>query len=223
MKHAVPGVVTGLAWTEVGGEILFIETTAMHGSGQLIITGQLGDVMKESATIALSLVKSMFFDKKLNFADKDIHIHVPSGAVPKDGPSAGVTLVTAITSLVTGIPARPDLAMTGEISLRGQVLPIGGLPEKLMAAERAGIKKVLIPLSNKEDLIDVPEETKDNLEIVTVDTVADVLHEALGIRIPHKTKHFFEEDKKITDEPSDKEKATIPAVSGKQPQPITPF
>jgi len=144
LKHNIPGVVTGLAWTQAGGEILFIETTAFAGTGQIVITGQLGDVMKESATIAVNLVKSLLFDKKIDFRDKDIHIHVPSGSVPKDGPSAGITMFTAIISLVLGIKVDSLLAMTGEISLRGQVLPIGGLPEKLMAAERAGIKKVLI-------------------------------------------------------------------------------
>lgn len=216
LKKKIPGVVTGLAWTSVGGEILFIETTAMRGTGHLVITGQLGDVMKESATIALSLVKSMFSDKNIDFSDKDIHIHVPSGSVPKDGPSAGVTLVTALTSLVTGISASPELAMTGEISLRGQVLPIGGLPEKLMAAERAGIKKVLIPLSNKEDLIDVPEDTKNNLEIITVDTVDEVIHEALGIRIPKCDRDFFKEEKKKEADVEKEEKATIPAVSARR-------
>ena len=181
LKHNIPGVVTGLAWTQAGGEILFIETTAFAGTGQIVITGQLGDVMKESATIAVNLVKSLLFDKKIDFRDKDIHIHVPSGSVPKDGPSAGITMFTAIISLVLGIKVDSLLAMTGEISLRGQVLPIGGLPEKLMAAERAGIKKVLIPMSNKEDLIDVPESTKKSLEIVLVDTVTDVAKEALGL------------------------------------------
>ena len=191
LKHNIPGVVTGLAWTQAGGEILFIETTAFAGTGQIVITGQLGDVMKESATIAVNLVKSLLFEKKIDFRDKDIHIHVPSGSVPKDGPSAGITMFTAIISLVLGIKVDSLLAMTGEISLRGQVLPIGGLPEKLMAAERAGIKKVLIPLSNKEDLIDVPESTKKSLEIVLVDTVTDVAKEALGLSFYPNNKGFF--------------------------------
>lgn len=196
LKHNIPGVVTGLAWTQAGGEILFIETTALSGTGQIVITGQLGDVMKESATIAVSLVKSLLFDKKFDFRDKDIHIHVPSGSVPKDGPSAGITMFTAIASLILGIKVNPELAMTGEISLRGQVLPIGGLPEKLMAAERAGIKKVLIPLSNKEDLTDVPESTKKSLEIVLVDTVTDVAKEALELSLHHNNKGFFKETTK---------------------------
>lgn len=196
LKHNIPGVVTGLAWTQAGGEILFIETTALSGTGQIVITGQLGDVMKESATIAVSLVKSLLFDKKFDFRDKDIHIHVPSGSVPKDGPSAGITMFTAIASLILGIKVNPEIAMTGEISLRGQVLPIGGLPEKLMAAERAGIKKVLIPLSNKEDLTDVPESTKKSLEIVLVDTVTDVAKEALELSLHHNNKGFFKETTK---------------------------
>ena len=209
LKHNIPGVVTGLAWTQAGGEILFIETTALSGTGQIVITGQLGDVMKESATIAVSIVKSLLFDKKIDFRDKDIHIHVPSGSVPKDGPSAGITMFTAITSLVLGIKVNPELAMTGEISLRGQVLPIGGLPEKLMAAERAGIKKVLIPLSNKEDLIDVPESTKKSLEIVLVDTVTDVAREALDLSLHPDNKGFFKEVSKSR-KSDNKEKVEIP-------------
>jgi len=209
LKHNIPGVVTGLAWTQAGGEILFIETTALSGTGQIVITGQLGDVMKESATIAVNLAKSLLFDKKIDFRDKDIHIHVPSGSVPKDGPSAGITMFTAITSLVLGIKVNTELAMTGEISLRGQVLPIGGLPEKLMAAERAGIKKVLIPLTNKEDLIDVPESTKKSLEIVLVDTVTDVAREALGLSLHPNNKGFFKEDSKKKKN-EDKDKLEIP-------------
>ena len=209
LKHNIPGVVTGLAWTQAGGEILFIEKTAFAGTGQIVITGQLGDVMKESATIAVNLVKSLLFEKKIDFRDKDIHIHVPSGSVPKDGPSAGITMFTAIISLVLGIKVDSLLAMTGEISLRGQVLPIGGLPEKLMAAERAGIKKVLIPMSNKEDLTDVPESTKKSLEIVLVDTVTDVAKEALGLSFYPNNKGFFKDiNKKIKNE--DKEKVVIP-------------
>jgi len=191
LKENIPGVVTGLAWTPVGGEILFIETTAMNGTGQIHVTGQLGDVMKESAEISVSLVKSMFYDEKLEFKDKDIHIHVPSGAVPKDGPSAGITLFTALTSLVTGVPVNPEIAMTGELSLRGQVMPIGGLPEKLMAAQRAGIKKVLIPFDNKEDLADVPKEIKELLEIVPVESIEDVILQALNIKLINIRKSFF--------------------------------
>ncbi|MDD7795462.1 endopeptidase La [Clostridium sp. 'White wine YQ'] len=176
------GVVTGLAWTPVGGEILFIEATDMPGNGQVILTGKLGDVMKESARISLSLLKSRFAVN--TFKEKDLHIHVPSGAVPKDGPSAGITLFTALASLVTGVRVNPKLAMTGEITLRGAVLPIGGLKEKLIGAQRAGIKKVLIPKDNVVDLKDVPEEIKEELEIIAVETIEEVIKEALGISLP---------------------------------------
>ncbi len=182
--HNPPGVVTGLAWTPVGGEILFIEATDMPGNGQVILTGKLGDVMKESARISLSLLKSRLPINTVPFKEKDLHIHVPSGAVPKDGPSAGIALFTALASLVTGIPVSGKLAMTGEITLRGMVLPIGGLKEKLIAAERAGIKKALIPKDNLLDLKDIPEEVKNELEIITVETVEDVLRETIGISLP---------------------------------------
>ena len=175
LKHPQPGVMTGLAWTSAGGEILFIETSLTKGSGKIIITGQLGDVMKESAQIAITLVKKRYPDKADLFKENDLHIHVPSGAVPKDGPSAGITLVTALTSLVTDTPINPEYAMTGEVSLRGGVMPIGGLPEKLMAAQRAGIKKVLIPAENERDLEEVAEEVKEKLEIVPVETVEQVM------------------------------------------------
>lgn len=175
LKHPQPGVMTGLAWTSAGGEILFIETSFTKGSGKIIITGQLGDVMKESAQIAITLVKKRYPDKADLFKENDLHIHVPSGAVPKDGPSAGITLVTALTSLVTDTPINPEYAMTGEVSLRGGVMPIGGLPEKLMARQRAGIKKVLIPAENERDLEEVAEEVKEKLEIVPVETVEQVM------------------------------------------------
>ena len=178
------GVVTGLAWTPVGGEILFIEATDMPGSGETIITGQLGDVMKESARISLSLLKSRLPLNTVPFKEKDLHIHVPSGSVPKDGPSAGIALFTALASLVTGIPVNGSLAMTGEITLRGMVLPIGGLKEKLLAAERAGITKALIPKDNAVDLKDIPEEVKSKLEIIEVETIEDVLRETLKISLP---------------------------------------
>lgn len=179
-----PGVVTGLAWTPVGGEILFIETTDMPGTGQIILTGQLGDVMKESARISLSLLKSRLPMNAVNFKEKDIHIHVPSGATPKDGPSAGITLFTALASLVTGKKVDSRLAMTGEITLRGEVTPIGGLKEKLYGAQRAGITKVLIPKDNTSDLKDVPEEIKSQLTIIPVSTIEDVLKETLGLQLP---------------------------------------
>ncbi|MFZ7131384.1 MAG: endopeptidase La [Eubacteriales bacterium] len=180
-----PGVVTGLAWTPVGGEILFIEAKDMIGNGQVILTGQLGDVMKESAKISLSILKSRFPIDTALFKEKDLHIHVPSGAVPKDGPSAGIALFTALASLATGNKVSGTTAMTGEITLRGLVLPIGGLKEKLIAAQRAGIKKALIPKDNEADLRDVPEEVKKELDIVLVETVEDVLRETLGIAIPN--------------------------------------
>ena len=175
LEHPQPGVVTGLAWTQAGGEILFIETVFTKGNGKLTITGQLGDVMKESAAIAVTLVKELYPEKAELFAKNDLHIHVPAGAVPKDGPSAGITLVTALASLVSGKPVNPEIAMTGEVSLRGGVMPIGGLPEKLMAAQRAGVKKVYIPKDNMPDLEDVAAEVKEKLTIIPVKKVMDVL------------------------------------------------
>ena len=174
-KEGKPGVVTGLAWTQVGGEILFIETLMTKGTGKIIVTGQLGDVMKESSTIAISLVKSLYPEKAELFEKNDLHIHVPDGATPKDGPSAGITMTTALASLVTGIPVTPETAMTGEISLQGDVRPIGGLPEKLMAAQRAGVRRVFIPAENEEDLRDVPREVLEELQIVPVRRAEDVL------------------------------------------------
>ena len=192
-----PGVVTGLAWTQVGGEILYIETMLTRGSGKTIITGQLGDVMKESAQIAVSLVKTYFPEKAELFEKNDLHIHVPDGATPKDGPSAGITLTTAIASLVTDTAVPPTVAMTGEVSLRGGVNPIGGLPEKLMAAQRAGVTKVFIPAENEEDLRDVAAEVTKQLEIVPVKEVAEVL-KALGIQ--SKTPALKSSRKKTTSE-----------------------
>ena len=175
LEHPQPGIVTGLAWTQAGGEILFIETVFTKGNGKLTITGQLGDVMKESAAIAVTLVKELYPEKAELFAKNDLHIHVPAGAVPKDGPSAGITLVTALSSLVSGKPVNPEIAMTGEVSLRGGIMPIGGLPEKLMAAQRAGVKKVYIPKDNMPDLEDVAAEVREKLMIVPVKKVTDVL------------------------------------------------
>lgn len=180
LKEKIPGVVTGLAWTQAGGEILFIETKLTKGDGKVLITGQLGDVMKESVQIALTLVKALYPEETEVLKDHDLHIHVPAGAVPKDGPSAGITLVTALSSLVTGKAVDPDYAMTGEVSLRGGVMPIGGLPEKLMAAQRAGITKVFIPKENVEDLEDVVDEVKEKLEIIPVERVTDVLKRVLN-------------------------------------------
>ena len=175
-----PGIVTGLAWTASGGEILFIETLLTKGSGQLIVTGQLGDVMKESVRIALSLVKSKFPEADKILKTHDVHIHVPQGAVKKDGPSAGITLTTALASLITKKKVSPLIAMTGEVSLRGGVMPIGGLPEKLMAAARAGVKTVYIPKENEDDLKDIAPEVKEKLTIIPVEQVDEVL-KAVGI------------------------------------------
>ncbi len=179
MEEKQPGVVTGLAWTQAGGEILFIESMFTKGSGKVQVTGQLGDVMKESVQIAITLVKSKYPEKTEMFEENDLHIHVPAGAVPKDGPSAGITLTTAIASLATGKAVSPEYAMTGEVSLRGRVMPIGGLPEKLMAAQRAGISKVLIPAENVDDLDEVADEVKEKLKIIPVKTVDEVLKKVL--------------------------------------------
>lgn len=188
-KDNVPGVVTGLAWTPVGGDILFIEGTFMPGTGKLTLTGQLGDVMKESAKISQSLVRSRLSSaaNSFDFTSSDIHIHVPSGATPKDGPSAGVTLFTALTSLILGKAVDPKLAMTGEITLSGAVLPVGGIKEKVLAAHRAGIKKVILPKENERDLEDVPEDVRNELKFVPVETIEEVLREALGIDLPGPT------------------------------------
>jgi ATP-dependent Lon protease len=182
MRTSVPGVATGLAWTPVGGDILFIEATRIPGAGKLILTGQLGDVMKESAQAALSLVKSrarsLGIDEAL-FAKSDIHVHVPAGAIPKDGPSAGVAMTVALISLMTGRPTRSDTAMTGEISLRGLVLPVGGIKEKVTAAMRAGITTVLLPARNKRDLEDIPEEVRKSMRFVWCERIDDATAEAL--------------------------------------------
>ena len=176
------GVATGLAWTSVGGEILFIEATRMYGTGKLQLTGQLGDVMKESAQAALSFVRTNAerYGIMKDFLEKsDVHIHIPAGAMPKDGPSAGVTMFTSLVSMLTGIRVRHDVAMTGEITLRGRVLPIGGLKEKVLAAHRAGIKRVIMPERNKPDLDEVPKEVQDELEFVAVSRMDQVLEAAL--------------------------------------------
>lgn len=179
------GVVTGLAWTQAGGEILFIEALFTQGSGKLLLTGKLGDVMKESAYLAMSLVKAKFPKEWEKYEKCDLHIHVPEGAVPKDGPSAGITLTTAIASLVTDRAVAPSYAMTGEVSLRGAVTAIGGLPEKLMAAQRAGITTVFIPKENERDLADIDDEIKQGLEIVPVSDVDEVL-EKVGILVQNE-------------------------------------
>jgi len=182
MRTSTPGVATGLAWTPVGGDILFIEASLIPGSGRLILTGQLGDVMKESAQAALTLLKAhakqLFLDEKI-FKDSDIHVHVPAGAIPKDGPSAGVAMFVALASLATGIPVRSDFAMTGEVSLRGLVLPIGGVKEKVLAALAAGIKTVMLPARNQKDLEDIPPEAQSRLQFVFLEKVEDAIRAAL--------------------------------------------
>ena len=185
-----PGVVTGLAWTPVGGDILFIESAFMPGKGELTLTGQLGDVMKESAKISQSLIRSRLVLKlkDIGFDKHDLHIHIPQGSIPKDGPSAGVTLFTSIASLFTGIPVDPKTAMTGEISLRGAVLPVGGIKEKVIAAHRSGIKKILLPLENKKDLYDVPDEVKKDIQFVFIETIEELIHQTLGIKLPEANK-----------------------------------
>ncbi|MHB8177985.1 MAG: endopeptidase La [Vulcanimicrobiaceae bacterium] len=185
-RVASVGVATGMAYTPVGGDILFIETQAMPGTGKLILTGQLGDVMKESAQAAVSFLRSRSAELGLPdeyFAKHDLHIHVPAGATPKDGPSAGIALATSITSMLTGTKVDPNLAMTGEITLTGQVLPIGGLKEKVLGAKRAGISKVLLPMRNESDLEDIPKEVRDSMTFVPVEELSQVLYHALGKRI----------------------------------------
>jgi ATP-dependent Lon protease len=177
-RTAVPGVATGLAWTSVGGDILFIEASKVPGSGKLILTGQLGDVMKESAQAALTLAKTFTAE---TLEKQDVHVHVPAGATPKDGPSAGVAMFLALASLLSDRPVRADVAMTGEISLRGLVLPIGGVKEKTLAALRAGITTVMLPRRNEKDLEEVPKEAREKLQFVLLDRVDDAVRAALGV------------------------------------------
>jgi len=188
-RTSVPGVATGMAYTPVGGEILFIEASRIPGKGSIMLTGQIGDVMKESATAAFTLVRSradkLKIDPKL-LAESDVHVHVPAGAVPKDGPSAGVAMFTALASLFMNRPVHHDLAMTGEITLRGLVLPIGGLKEKTLAAQRAGIKQVIVPRRNEKDMPDIPAEVKESLKFHFVENVDQVLRIALGAATPEK-------------------------------------
>jgi ATP-dependent Lon protease len=177
------GVATGLAWTEVGGEILVTEATLMPGKGHLTLTGKLGDVMQESAQAAMSYVRSRSEDFGIpkDFNRKtDVYVHVPEGAIPKDGPSAGITLATALVSAIARVPARKDVAMTGEITLRGKVLPIGGVKEKVLAAHRAGLKTIILPKDNEKDLADIPKNVLDSLDLYMVDTMDEVLKIALA-------------------------------------------
>ena len=189
MRTSVPGVATGLAWTPVGGDILFIEATRIPGNGRLILTGQLGEVMRESAQAALSVVKNRAEPLGIDaerFANSDIHVHVPAGAIPKDGPSAGVAMFMALVSLMTERTIRSDTAMTGEISLRGLVLPVGGIKEKVVAAHRAGIKRVLLPARNRKDFDDIPEAARNELEFVWLERLDQAVATALA-RKPMRT------------------------------------
>ena len=178
MRTSVPGVATGLAWTPVGGDILFIEATRIPGSGRLILTGQLGEVMRESAQAALSIVKNRAAAlgiAEARFEGSDIHIHVPAGATPKDGPSAGVAMFMALVSLMTERTVRSDTAMTGEISLRGLVLPVGGIKEKVVAAHRAGLKRVMLPARNRKDHDDIPQGAREGLEFIWLQRVEEAV------------------------------------------------
>jgi len=182
MRTSVPGVATGLAWTPVGGDILFVEATRIPGNGKLILTGQLGDVMKESAQAALSIVKNRAVALGIDparFEKSDIHVHVPAGAIPKDGPSAGVAMFMALTSLMTDRTIRSDTAMTGEISLRGLVLPVGGIKEKVVAAHSAGIKRVMLPARNRRDYDDIPEVARKQMEFIWLERVEEAVAAAL--------------------------------------------
>jgi ATP-dependent Lon protease len=186
------GVVTGLAWTETGGDVLYIEATTMRGKGNLTLTGHLGDVMKESAHAALTYVRSRAGElgiKIEQFGKTDVHIHVPAGAIPKDGPSAGVTMATALASVFTNSPVKKDLAMTGEVTLRGRVLPIGGLKEKTLAAKRAGIKTMIIPKQNEKDLDDIPKNLKKDMKFIFVETMDEVISSALRKKPPRRIAH----------------------------------
>jgi ATP-dependent Lon protease len=185
MRTSVPGVATGLAWTPVGGDILFIEASRTPGKGALILTGQLGEVMRESVQAALTLVKSrasqLGIDPSL-FEKSDIHVHVPAGATPKDGPSAGVAMFTALTSLLTDRTVKSNTAMTGEISLRGLVLPVGGIKEKVVAAAAAGLTRVLLPARNRRDFDDIPAGARNKLEFIWLERVDDAIREALDAK-----------------------------------------
>jgi ATP-dependent Lon protease len=209
------GIVTGLAWTQAGGEILNIEAVAVPGKGRQTKTGSLGDVMQESILAALTFVRSRAEALGLpeGFHEKfDLHIHVPEGATPKDGPSAGISMCTAVVSVVTGIPVRADVAMTGEITLRGQVLPIGGLKEKLLAAHRGGIKHVIIPAENEKDLKEIPDKVKENIEIHAVKWMDEVLELALE-RLP---------EPRLVSGDAEESDPKVEPVTGQQPQAVNP-
>ena len=204
------GIVTGLAWTEYGGEILKIETVTMPGKGRMQITGKLGDVMQESVKAAKSYVRSKSLEYGIIppfFEKKDFHIHVPEGATPKDGPSAGIAMVTSIVSSITNIPVNREIAMTGEVTITGQVLQIGGLKEKLLAAHRAGVKKVLIPKENEKDLVDIPKKVREDIKIIPVETADEVLKIALTKEL--KPVEWTEVEKISEGKKDDKSQASI--------------
>ena len=204
------GIVIGLAWTEFGGEILKVETVNMPGKGKMQITGKLGDVMQESVKAAKSFVRSKSLEYGIIppiFEKRDFHIHVPEGATPKDGPSAGIAMVTSIVSSITNIPVNREIAMTGEVTVTGQVLPIGGLKEKLLSAHRAGVKKVLIPKENEKDLVDIPKKVREDIKIVPVETADEVLKIALVKEL--KPVEWTEVDKISETKKDEKSQASI--------------
>src|SRR3569623_584187 len=199
LRTSLPGEATGLAWTPVGGDILFIDASRTPGNGRLILTGQLGEVMKESAQAALTLVKARAASLQIApelFEKSDIHVHVPAGAVPKDGPSAGVAMFIALASLMMNRPVRHDRAMTGEISLRGMVLPVGGIKEKVLAALRSGITTVMLPARNENELDEIPEDARRQLRFVWLTTVDDAVREAIG-EISHSPAQSAQADSRI--------------------------
>jgi ATP-dependent Lon protease len=198
LRTSIPGVAAGLAYTPVGGDVLFIEATRMPGSKNFQITGSVGNVMQESARAALSFVRARAESLKLDtgfYEDSDFHLHIPAGAQPKDGPSAGVTMATALVSLISGRPVQPSVGMTGEITLRGQVLPVGGIKEKVLAAHRFGLTTVILPRRNEADLEDLPEEVRQVIKFILVDTVDEVIAAALEPAVNHKPRRTKKEKK----------------------------
>jgi ATP-dependent Lon protease len=197
LKEDQVGITTGLAWTQAGGEVLYVESLKMKGKGGLILTGQLGDVMKESARAAMSYAKAHCEELGIDvdwFENNEVHVHLPAGAIPKDGPSAGVTLATALTSLATGTPVRRDIAMTGEITLAGRVLPVGGIKEKALAALTHGITTVILPMANKKDVADIPPEFKEKMNFIYVENLDEVF--SLAFDTKSKKKSFHKKEKK---------------------------
>jgi ATP-dependent Lon protease len=208
-KEMPPGVATGMAWTEMGGEVLFIEATMLPGSGGLILSGQLGDVMKESAQAARSYLWSHASEFGIDASmikDNGVHLHVPAGAIPKDGPSAGVTMASALASLYTGRKVRTDTAMTGEITLSGLVFPVGGIKEKVLAAHRAGIRRIILPARNEADAEEIPEEVRNQLTIIPATRISDVIEAALEKEITQPVLPQFEASQQGSEQLNMKEK-----------------